>query len=107
VSSNDLFSAARTGPTGFGLLIDDSGVLRPLVGSENRYTSTSRLSPGMHVVAMEVSAASYRLWVNSTLEFDKVDTSDPKNPVPIGPRSARFDPAQARTRPGGNPWAKR
>ena len=31
---------------------------------------------------IKVSAASYRLWVNATLEFDKVDTSDPRHPVP-------------------------
>ena len=64
VSSNDLFSPPVSGPTGFGLLLDDSGVLRPLVGSENRYTSTRRLPAGMHVVSMEVSPTSYSLWVN-------------------------------------------
>ena len=95
VSSNDLFSPPVSGPTGFGLLLDDSGVLRPLVGSENRYTSTRRLPAGMHVVSMEVSPTSYRLWVNSTLEFDKLDTADPRNPVRVGPRSAHFDPGQA------------
>ena len=92
LSTNNLFSPPPTGPTGFGLYIDEVGALRPLVGSENRYTSTGKMSAGMHVASLVVSRTEYKLWVNSSLQFNKLSTSDPLNPQTRGPRSAFADP---------------
>jgi len=93
LSTNNLFSPPPTGPVGFGLYIDEVGAVRPLVGSENRYTSSRQLGSGMHVATLVVSRTEYKLWLNSTLEFSKLSTSDPSNPQTQGPRSASTDPA--------------
>ena len=93
ISSNDLFADPRDGgPTGFGLYLDEIGVLRPLVASENRYQSFRILTAGTQIVTLEASPNLYRMWLNSSLEFDKMDTSDPANPRTVGPRSSLHDP---------------
>jgi hypothetical protein len=92
LSTNNLFAPPPAGPTGFGLYIDEVGALRPLVGSENRYTSSRKMGAGMHVASLVVSRTEYKLWVNSSLQFNKLSTSDPLNPQTRGPRSASADP---------------
>ena len=51
LSTNNLFAPPPAGPTGFGLYVDEVGALRPLVGSENRYTSSRKMGAGMHAHA--------------------------------------------------------
>lgn len=98
LSNNDLYAGPPAGPVGFGLYMDELGAIRPLVGSENRYSSSTQMPQGTHVATLVVSASQYSLWVNSTLEFDKLDTSNAFNPQQTGPRSAASDPAA----PGAN-----
>eukprot|EP00960_Hanusia_phi_P035319 751627-Hanusia_phi.AAC.1 len=71
LSTNDLESPPPVGPKGFGLYLDDFGALRPMVGSENRYISKSKVGRGVHVATLSVSPSTYKMWINSSLEFSK------------------------------------
>jgi hypothetical protein len=95
VSNNNLFSGPPKGPVGFGIHLDETGLLRPLVGSENRFAANKLVSPGqMHIVSLAASPSLYRMWINSTLAFDKQNFTG-SQPRSSGPRSATRDPFAA------------
>jgi hypothetical protein len=95
ISNNNLFSGPPKGPVGFGIHMDETGLLRPLVGSENRFAANKLVSAGQtQVVSLVASPSLYKMWVNSTIAFDKQNVTGGQARS-VGPRSATQDPFTA------------